>query len=81
MRNMKPVVNEILYKVGDTAYIVESSFMVRKAQIHNISGEFCTLRFADTGGGIRIRLNRLFPTEEAAKATLPKPRYQLAFWH
>ena len=58
------------YKAGDTAYIVESSFMVRKAQIHNISGEFCTLRFADTNGGIRVRMSRLFPTQEAADATL-----------
>jgi len=62
------------YIPGDTAYIVESSFMVRKVQIRNISGEFCTLRFLDTNGGIKVRLSRLFHTQEAAEATLPSAK-------
>ena len=60
----------IEYKAGDTAYIAESAYAVRKVLIHNISGDFCTLRFTDTNGGIRVRTSRLFPTQEAAEATL-----------
>ena len=58
------------YKPGDIAYIVESALVVREVLIHNISGSFYTLRFTDTNGGIRVRESRLFPTKEAAEATL-----------
>lgn len=60
----------INYKLGDTAYIVESSIAVREVFICNISGDFYTLRFTDSKGGIRIRRSRLFPTREAAEANL-----------
>lgn len=61
----------INYKLGDTAYIVESSIAVREVLIHNISGDFYTLRFTDSKGGIKVRGSRLFPTREAAEASLP----------
>lgn len=58
------------YKPGDIAYIVESALVVREVQIHNISGSFYALRFTDTNGGSKVRESRLFPTKEAAEATL-----------
>ena len=59
------------YNLGDTAYIVESAIDVREVKIHNITGDFYTLRFTDGKGGIKVRGSRLFPTREAAEATLP----------
>lgn len=62
------------YKPGDIAYIVESALVVREVMVHSISGGFCTLRFTDTNGGIKVRESRLFPTREAAEATLPRQK-------
>lgn len=59
------------YALGDTAYIVESAIEVREVIIHNIAGDFYTLRFTDSKGGIKVRGSRLFHTKEAAEATLP----------
>ena len=62
------------YKPGDITYIVESAFVVREVMVHSSSGGFCTLRFTDTNGGIKVRERRLFPTREAAVASLPRAR-------
>lgn len=62
------------YTPGDIAYIVANSRFVREVQILCIDGDFCTLRFTDSDGGIKIRSSRLFPTKEAAEATLPKKK-------
>lgn len=59
------------YHPGDTAYIVQSAVSIREVLIHNISGDFYTLRFTDSNGGIKVRGSRLFPTREAAETTLP----------
>ena len=62
------------YKPGDIGYIVESALVVREVMVHSISGGFCTLRFTDTNGGIKVRESRLFPTREAAIASLPRTK-------
>ena len=55
------------YKAGDTVYIVESKRFIREVVIVKYSGGLYTLRFTDSGGGIKLRENRLFPTKEAAE--------------
>lgn len=55
------------YKPGDTVYIIESVRFIRKCVVLKYSGGLYTLRFPDSGGGIKLRENRLFPTEEAKK--------------
>lgn len=67
------------YKAGDTAYIVESNRFVREVKIVNFSAGFYFIRFADSGGGIKVRENRLYATKEEAEATIkipeePKPK-------
>lgn len=67
------------YKAGDTAYIVESNRLVREVKIVNFSAGFYLIRFADNGGGIKVRENRLYATKEEAEATIkipeePKPK-------
>lgn len=42
---------------------------MRKATVTKKSGEFYTLRFED-GGGIRLRENRLYATQEAAEGNI-----------
>ena len=44
---------------------------MRKATVTKKSGEFYTLRFED-GGGIRLRENRLYATQEAAEGNIPQ---------
>ena len=55
------------YKPGDTVYIVSSVNRIKEAKVLKYSGGFYTLQFTDTGGGIKLRESRLFPTEEEAK--------------
>lgn len=55
------------YKQGDKAFIVESKRFIREVEIVKFSGGLYTLRFIDSGGGIRFRENRLFATKEEAE--------------
>ncbi len=41
--------------VGQTVYLVESGRRIREAVVCSRSGDLYTVRFADTGGGIRVR--------------------------
>ena len=52
---------------GQTVYLVESCRRVREAVVLSRSGGLYTVRFTDTGGGIRVRGGRLYPTLEAAQ--------------
>lgn len=62
------------YRVGNIVFFVTSSREVRPAKIIGIKNELITIRFYDTGGGIRVRKSRLFPNEAAAKKYL-KDKY------
>lgn len=56
-------------KHGVTAYIIESNKKIRKVTVAHITGNMALVKF-DEGGGIRVRLSRLFDTEEAARRYL-----------
>ncbi len=60
------------FNPGDIAYIVESSLYIREVEVVKAAAGFCTIRFTDHGGGIKVREYRLFPSKEAAEASLPK---------
>lgn len=47
---------------SDRAYIVESNHYIREVEIIKVVGGFCTVRFTDRGGGIKVRESRLYPT-------------------
>lgn len=53
-------------KEGITAYIIENNLKIRKVTVAHITGNMALVKF-DEGGGIRVRLNRLFESEEAAR--------------
>lgn len=55
------------YKSGDKAFIIESKRFIREVEILKYSGGLYTLRFTDSGGGIKLRENRLFPTKDEAE--------------
>ncbi len=55
------------YNPDDTAFIVESGFTVRDVVVIRVVGDMYTLRFTDTGGGVKLREGRLFPSREAAE--------------
>ena len=57
-------------EVGQTVYLIESCRRVREVLVRSRSGGLYTVRFTDTGGGIRLRADRLYPTREAAQAVL-----------
>ena len=73
---------ESKYKPDDTAYIIESYRIIREVRILRIVGGFYTIQFTDTGGGMKLRESRLFPTEEAAKASIQarKPTHYRRPW-
>ena len=60
------------FNPGDIAYIVESNLYIREVEVVKAAAGFFTIRFADHGGGIKVRESRLFPSKEAAEASLPK---------
>ena len=57
-------------EVGRTAYLIESGRRVREVVVCGRAGALLTLRFTDTGGGVRLRPDRLYPTREAAQAAI-----------
>ena len=68
------------YNPGDTAYIVESSRIIREVKVLKVTGGFATLCFMDSDGGIKLRESRLFPTKEDAEASLPKKTTPQSHW-
>lgn len=60
-------------KPGDTAFIIESNRLIREVEIIRCSGGLYLIRFKDSGGGIQVRKNRLFPTREEAEENLLQP--------
>lgn len=60
-------------KPGDTAFFIESNRLIREVEIVRYTGGFYLIRFKDSGGGIQVRKNRLFPTREEAENNLSKP--------
>ena len=56
---------------GDTAYLVHSKLFVRKVTVlSNDAYGMYSVRFSDSGGGIRVRRNRLYLSKEAAERHL-----------
>ena len=60
------------FKPGDTAYIIENNLTITKVQVRTFSGGFYLLRLSTTGGGTRLREDRLFATQEEAEGELKK---------
>lgn len=60
------------YNVNDIAFLIESNRFIRKVKITKYSGGLYLVKFADGEGGIKVRENRLYASEEEAKAVLPK---------
>ena len=63
---------EAKFNPSDCAYIIESNLCLREVEIIKVAGGFCTIRLVDCGGGIKVRDSRLYPSREAAEASLPK---------
>lgn len=59
------------YSCGDIAYIIESKRFIREVEVINVFGGFCTVRFTDGSGGLKIRESKLFLTKAEAKKTMP----------
>ncbi len=60
------------FRPGSTAYIVESNRFIREVEVKSFSGGLYLLIFKDTGGGVKLRENRLFSTKEAAEEYMGK---------
>lgn len=60
------------FKPDDTAYIVESNRIVREVLIVKFAGGFYTIRFKVSGGGIKVRENRLYASKEEAEDVIAK---------
>lgn len=55
------------YKPGDKVFIIESKRFIREVEVVKFSGGLYTLRFTDSGGGVKLRENRLIATKEEAE--------------
>lgn len=59
-----------MYQTGDTAYIIESNRTIRKGFIVRKNGDMYLFSYIG-GGGLWVRKNRLYKTENEAKAAIP----------
>ena len=57
----------IKFKKGDHVWIIDSSIYIKEVEIINFKYDFATVRFLDTNGGLRVRINRLYKTKEEAQ--------------
>ena len=60
------------YRPGDLAYIVGNTRFIQKVEILNVKFGLVTIHLLEKNSYIRVRENRLFPTKEAAEASLKK---------
>lgn len=60
------------FRPGSTAYIVESNRFIREVEVKSFSGGLYLLIFKDTGGGVKLRENRLYATKEGAEESIKK---------
>ena len=60
------------FNQGDTAFIVESNRFIREVKVLKCAGGFCTIKFLDSSGGIKVREHRLFSTKEEAEGSIKK---------
>lgn len=62
----------VKFKAGDTVYLIESNRIIREITIVKLAGGFYTIRFKDSGGGIKVRENRLYTSKEEAENVMAK---------
>lgn len=60
------------FKIGDTAYIIESNRLIRETVIIRKNGSFYTVKFKDTKGAITLKAHRLYQSREQAEEDLPE---------
>lgn len=74
--------------IGDVIYIIETNNEIREAEIIAIDDDFATVRYGYRGahyiqgglhylqnkGGYRLRLSRIFPSEEEAEAFIERKK-------
>jgi len=70
------------FKKGQVVYIVENGKYTRRCRIIEIQGGFAVLEFFN-GALTRLRLSRLYATEEDAQAVIPahEQKSQVDFRH
>ena len=61
------------FKVGDTAYLIESSIYIKKGIIKSCYGNMYLFKYAD-GAGIKVKEHRLYADEESAKSEVDRHR-------
>lgn len=52
---------------GEISWVIDSTIYVKEVEIINVNYDFATIRFFDTNGGMRVRINRLYKTKEEAQ--------------
>lgn len=58
------------YNIGDRVYIISNGVRIDELSVINVSGNFYTLRYTQTGGGTRLAAHRLYASREEAQAVL-----------
>ncbi len=57
------------FKPGDTAFILESNFLIREVKVLSVKGGFALIQIKGDKGRINLRESRLFATKEEAMAS------------
>lgn len=55
------------YKPGDTAYIIESGWIIREVIVIRVAGEMYTLKFTDTDGSVKLRGEPIVPVQGGSR--------------
>lgn len=58
------------FNTGDHVYIISNGVRIDELIVINVSGDFYTLSYTQTGGGTRLAAHRLYASREEAQAVL-----------
>ena len=74
-------------RIGQTVYLVASRVRIKEAVVRRVAYGLYTVQFTDTGGGVRLPADRLYPTREEAQRhlrpapLLPAQDPRFGYWH
>lgn len=69
---------DMAFKIGDTAYIIESNRYIKEGVIASCSGGVYLFKYRE--GGIRVKKHRLYATKEEAEQEIRKYRPEQKYY-
>ena len=63
------------FEIGEMVFFLQSNKYVLYSEIINIRNSFCVIRFPNAKSGTRVRLSKIYKTEEEALLSRYSTKY------